>query len=81
MVWEVCGLVGVGYGDLIIYAVRYHCSTISVNGGLFQETCLLFKSPTISTESFWAKIWSRSAVERGDDGGWYAATNNSLEVF
>ena len=46
----------------------------------FQETCLLFKSPTISTESFWAKIWSRFAVERGDDGGWYVATNNSLEV-
>ena len=34
MVWEVCGLVGVGYGDLIIYAVRYQGSTISVNGGV-----------------------------------------------
>jgi hypothetical protein len=45
---------------------------------LFQETCLLFKSPTISTESFWAKMRSRSVAESAGVGGWYAATNSSL---
>ena len=45
---------------------------------LFQETCLLFRSPTSITESFCSKMCSRSVVASTDVGGRYAATNSSL---